>query len=72
MSSPELTVGPVIVDERKTRFEDGSQSKLSDEAANESLYAEAGEPRPGFTVDDRRDMYRMGKIQELKVSLRKI
>jgi hypothetical protein len=71
MASPELTARSGTVDEKKPRFEDGSQSKLSNEGVVDSLYAEVGGDHPGFTINDRRDMYRMGKVQELKVHLSK-
>jgi hypothetical protein len=31
------------------------------------VYSRANAPRPGFTKNDQKDMYRMGKIQEFRV-----
>jgi hypothetical protein len=47
----------------------------SDRAIEEEVgeaYSEVGHSRPGFTKLDRRDMYRMGKIQELKVCYQRV
>lgn len=33
----------------------------------DDVYARANPARPGFTKSDQRDMWRMGKVQELKV-----
>lgn len=38
-----------------------------DEEATDDVYSRANPPRPGFTKNDQRDMYRMGKLQEFKV-----
>lgn len=38
-----------------------------DNDAVDDIYSRANPPRPGFTKSDQKDMYRMGKIQELKV-----
>ena len=34
----------------------------------EDIYSKANPARPGFTKYDQKDMYRMGKIQRLRVS----
>lgn len=48
----------------KTKYElDGV-----DDEAGDDIYSEANPSRPGFTKHDQKDMYRMGKIQELRVS----
>ena len=36
--------------------------------AVEDVYSQANPARPGFTKHDQKDMYRMGKIQEFRVS----
>jgi len=36
--------------------------------AVEDVYSHANPARPGFTKYDQKDMYRMGKIQEFRVS----
>jgi hypothetical protein len=36
--------------------------------AGDDVYSEANPARPGFTKSDQKDMWRMGRIQELKVS----
>lgn len=33
----------------------------------DDVYSRANPPRPGFTKADQKHMYRMGKVQELKV-----
>jgi hypothetical protein len=38
-----------------------------DNEAGDDVYSRANPPRPGFTKSDQKDMYRMGKVQELKV-----
>jgi hypothetical protein len=60
--------------DEKQVFEDSANEAPkkddSDRAIEEEVgeaYSEVGHSRPGFTKLDRRDMYRMGKIQELKV-----
>jgi hypothetical protein len=35
--------------------------------ADDDIYARANAPQPGFTKNDQRDMYRMGKIQQFRV-----
>ena len=35
--------------------------------AADDVYSRANAPRPGFTKNDQKDMYRMGKIQEFRV-----
>jgi len=62
-----------MMDEKQV-FEDSANETPkkddSDRAIEEEVgeaYSEVGHSRPGFTKLDRRDMYRMGKIQELKV-----
>ena len=41
---------------------------VDDTEAAEDVYSRANPSRPGFTKFDQKDMYRMGKIQEFKVS----
>lgn len=41
---------------------------VDDAQATDDIYSQANRPRPGFTKADQKDMYRMGKIQEFKVS----
>jgi hypothetical protein len=36
--------------------------------ADDDIYSRVNPPRPGFTKSDQKDMYRMGKIQEFRVS----
>lgn len=36
--------------------------------AADDVYSRANPARPGFTKSDQKDMWRMGKVQELKVS----
>jgi hypothetical protein len=50
-----------------------SQSKygldgVDDTDAADDIYSRANAPRPGFTKNDQKDMYRMGKLQEFRVS----
>lgn len=40
---------------------------IDDTDAADDIYARANPPRPGFTKNDQKDMYRMGKIQEFRV-----
>ena len=40
---------------------------VDDTDAADDIYARANAPRPGFTKNDQKDMYRMGKIQEFRV-----
>lgn len=40
---------------------------MGENEAGDDVYDRANPARPGFTKSDQRDMYRMGKIQELKV-----
>jgi hypothetical protein len=49
----------------ETPKKDDSDRAIEEEGGE--AYGEVGHSRPGFTKLDRRDMYRMGKIQELKV-----
>ena len=48
-------------------------SGSDDVESSEEIYAAAdvGEHRPGYTKKDRKDMYRMGKRQELMVGFMK-
>jgi hypothetical protein len=39
-----------------------------DDNADDDIYSRVNPPRPGFTKNDQKDMYRMGKIQEFRVS----
>lgn len=40
---------------------------IEDADAVDDIYSRANAPAPGFTKNDQKDMYRMGKVQELKV-----
>lgn len=40
---------------------------VEDADATDDIYSRANAPRPGFTKNDQKDMYRMGKIQEFRV-----
>lgn len=40
---------------------------IEDNDGADDVYSQANPPRPGFTKSDQKDMYRMGKLQELKV-----
>ena len=40
---------------------------IEDGDAADDVCSRANAPRPGFTKNDQKDMYRMGKIQELRV-----
>lgn len=62
--APQVAVldGPILLEKPGLRI------ASSDEAA-EDVYARANAPRPGFTRGDMRDMWRLGRVQELKVWL---
>jgi hypothetical protein len=72
-TSLDSTSKTFMMDEKQA-FEDSAietpkrenAGQVSEEEAGEA-YSEVGHARPGFTKLDRRDMYRMGKIQELRV-----
>jgi hypothetical protein len=49
----------------KTKY---SLDGIVDENADDDIYSQANPPRPGFTKSDQKDMYRMGKVQEFRVS----
>jgi hypothetical protein len=53
-------------DDSKTKY---SLDGVDDVDAADDIYSRANAPRPGFTKNDQKDMYRMGKIQEFKVSV---
>jgi hypothetical protein len=62
---PEAAVvdGPIPTEKPHLR------SSTDDEVeAGEDVYTEANPARPGFTKSDQKDMWRMGRVQELKVS----
>lgn len=40
---------------------------MDDGEAADDVYSRANPTRPGFTKTDQKDMWRMGKVQELKV-----
>ena len=40
---------------------------VDDVDATDDIYSRANAPRPGFTKNDQKDMYRMGKLQEFRV-----
>ena len=40
---------------------------MEDGDSADDVYSRANPARPGFTKSDQRDMWRMGKVQELKV-----
>jgi hypothetical protein len=48
----------------KTKY---SIDGIEDGDAVEDVYSRANPARPGFTKNDQKDMYRMGKIQEFRV-----
>jgi amino acid transporter len=61
--------------EYRTSSTEVSKTKYSLDGVEEGegdndIYARANPPRPGFTKFDQKDMYRMGKIQELKRNYR--
>jgi amino acid transporter len=43
---------------------------IEDNDGADDVYSQANPPRPGFTKSDQKDMYRMGKLQELKRNYR--
>lgn len=45
---------------------------VDDGDAADDIYSQANAPRPGFTKNDQKDMYRMGKVQEFRVSQRRV
>jgi len=47
---------------------DGISDEVNEAATGDDVYSQANPLRPGFTKRDQRDMWRMGKVQELKVS----
>jgi hypothetical protein len=49
----------------KTKY---SLDGVDDADAADDVYSRANPPRPGFTKNDQKDMYRMGKMQEFRVS----
>ena len=54
----------VSSDKTSQRYElDG----VDDADAVDDIYSRANAPRPGFTKNDQKDMYRMGKLQEFRV-----
>lgn len=57
-----------LVELSKPRYsvEDGAD----DNEAGDDVYSRANPPRAGFTKADQKDMYRMGKVQELKRNYR--
>lgn len=48
----------------KTKY---SLDGIEEGDATDDVYSRANPARPGFTKSDQKDMWRMGKIQELKV-----
>jgi hypothetical protein len=56
----------------KTSKTKDSPDGIEDGDAADDIYSRANAPRPGFTKNDQKDMYRMGKIQELKVRCTRI
>lgn len=61
--------------EYRTSSTEVSKTKYSLDGVEEGegdndIYSQANPPRPGFTKYDQKDMYRMGKIQELRRSYR--
>jgi hypothetical protein len=54
-------------DVSKTKY---SLDGLDDADAADDIYSRANAPRPGFTKNDQKDMYRMGKTQEFRVRRR--
>jgi hypothetical protein len=54
--------------EFETSSAEVSKSKYSlDNEAGDDIYSQANPSRPGFTKHDQKDMYRLGKVQELRV-----
>lgn len=45
---------------------------MEDGDGKDDVYSQANPARPGFTKSDQKDMWRMGKIQELKVSSQRL
>jgi hypothetical protein len=43
------------------------RKKYSVEEDGDDIYSQANAGRPGFTKNDQKDMYRMGKTQEFRV-----
>ena len=54
----------------KTSRKKYSLDGVDDADAVDDIYSQVNPPRPGFTKHDQKDMYRMGKIQEFRVSLK--
>jgi len=53
-----------LTDDSKNKY---STDKVDDADAVDDIYSQANPAREGFTKNDQKDMYRMGKVQELKV-----
>lgn len=54
-----------------TSSTDISKTKYSIDGVDEAgddIYSQANHARPGFTKSDQKDMWRMGRVQEFKVS----
>ena len=56
----------------KTSKKKYSLDGVDDADAVDDIYSQVNPPRPGFTKHDQKDMYRMGKIQEFRVSLKSL
>jgi hypothetical protein len=67
--------GDIVADKAEFRSSSTEVSKTKysldgvvDENVDDDIYSRVNPPRPGFTKNDQKDMYRMGKIQEFRVS----
>lgn len=62
---PEVIAGDSPVFSEKPQLQSSTNEELE---AGTDVYSQANPARPGFTKSDQQDMWRMGRIQELKVS----
>lgn len=74
MADAPQAVGGDISDKNEFRSSSTEVSKTKysldgvvDENADDDIYSRVNPPRPGFTKNDQKDMYRMGKVQEFRV-----
>ena len=61
------TTGGDPVGTEKAQLHASSLDDVVDESGDD-IYSQANPARPGFTKSDQKDMWRMGRIQEFKVS----
>lgn len=63
--APEAAIADGLTPTEKPQLRSSTDDEVE---AGDDVYNEANTARPGFTKSDQKDMWRMGRIQELKVS----